>query len=66
MISDLLNQARRHDILAAIDAYRRHEVPLSVPVALIRQHAAGSGAGYLAGQTYLDPFPASLGLRNYT
>jgi uncharacterized protein YbgA (DUF1722 family)/uncharacterized protein YbbK (DUF523 family) len=66
MVSGLLDQARRHGILAAVGAYRRHEVPLSVPVALIRHHAVAGGAGYLADQTYLDPFPASLGLRNYT
>ncbi len=66
MISGRLDRARRHDILAVIGAYRQHEVPLSVPVALIRHHAAAGDAGYLAGQTYLDPFPAGLGLRNYT
>jgi hypothetical protein len=51
MISDLLNQAGRHDIPAAIDAYRTHEAPLSVPIALIRHHAASGGAGNLADQT---------------
>lgn len=40
--------------------------PLSVPVTLLRHHAAAGGAGYLAAQAYLDPVPAGLGLRNYT
>jgi uncharacterized protein YbgA (DUF1722 family)/uncharacterized protein YbbK (DUF523 family) len=66
MISSQIDDARRHDILAKIEAYRRHEVPLSVPVALISHHAAGQGAGYLANQTYLDPFPPGLGLRNHS
>ena len=65
LVSDHLDDTRRHDILATIEAYRRGEVPLSVPVTLLRHHAHGSSAVYLAGQTYLDPFPAGLGLRNH-
>jgi uncharacterized protein YbgA (DUF1722 family)/uncharacterized protein YbbK (DUF523 family) len=65
MVSSCLDGTRRHDMLSRIDAYRRGEVPLSVPVALIRHHAAGCRMGYLADQTYLDPFPAALGLRNH-
>jgi len=65
LVSGQLDDARRHDILTTIDAYRRGEVPLSVPVALLRHQARGCGAGYLEAQTYLDPFPAALGLRNH-
>jgi uncharacterized protein YbgA (DUF1722 family)/uncharacterized protein YbbK (DUF523 family) len=65
LVSDHLDDTRRHDILAMIDTYRRGEVPLSVPVTLLRHHAGGCGAAYLAAQTYLDPFPAGLGLRNH-
>jgi uncharacterized protein YbgA (DUF1722 family)/uncharacterized protein YbbK (DUF523 family) len=65
LVSDRLDDARRHDILSRIEAYRRGEVPLSVPVALVRHHAAGCRIGYLQAQTYLDPFPAALGLRNH-
>ena len=31
----------------------------------VRHHADGCSAVYLAAQTYLDPFPAGLGLRNH-
>jgi uncharacterized protein YbgA (DUF1722 family)/uncharacterized protein YbbK (DUF523 family) len=65
LVSDHLDDTRRHDILTTIDAYRRGEVPLSVPVALLRHQARGCGTGYLEAQTYLDPFPAALGLRNH-
>jgi uncharacterized protein YbgA (DUF1722 family)/uncharacterized protein YbbK (DUF523 family) len=65
LVSSGLDDTRRHDMLARIDAYRRGEVPLSVPVSLIRHHAAGCGMAYLQDQTYLDPFPAALGLRNH-
>jgi uncharacterized protein YbgA (DUF1722 family)/uncharacterized protein YbbK (DUF523 family) len=65
LVSDRLDDTRRHDILTTIDAYRRGEVPLSVPVTLLRHHASGGQAAYLEAQTYLDPFPAALGLRNH-
>ena len=57
-----LDRARRHDLVARIDAYRRGEEPLSVPVALLAHHA--SGLPWLAEQTYLRPFPADLRLRH--
>ncbi|MEV5573896.1 DUF523 and DUF1722 domain-containing protein [Spirillospora sp. NPDC052269] len=63
-ISDDLNPTRRRDILTAIDAYRNGQAPLSVPIALLRHHAEGEHFDYLAGQTYLTPFPNDLLLRN--
>ena len=52
------------DLVARIDAYRRGEVPLSVPVALLAHYAAGGDLPWLASQTYLAPFPAELRLRH--
>ncbi|MEU9840914.1 DUF523 and DUF1722 domain-containing protein [Actinomadura sp. NPDC048032] len=65
MLSDHLDDTRRHDLLAAIDTYRRGQAPLSVPIALLRHHAMGEGLDYLTQQTYLDPYPADLVLRHY-
>lgn len=64
-LSEHLNQARRQDIVAAVESYRQGEAPLSVPVALLRHHAEGEELAYLAEQTYLDPFPADLVLRHH-
>lgn len=64
-LSEHLDEVRRHDIVAAIESYRRGESPLSVPVALLRHHAEGEHLTYLAEQTYLDPFPADLVLRHH-
>jgi uncharacterized protein YbgA (DUF1722 family)/uncharacterized protein YbbK (DUF523 family) len=64
-LSGRLDGTRRHDIVGAIDSYRRGEAPLSVPIALLRHHAEGEGHDYLARQTYLDPFPADLVLRHH-
>jgi uncharacterized protein YbgA (DUF1722 family)/uncharacterized protein YbbK (DUF523 family) len=52
------------DLVARIDAYRRGEVPLSVPVALLAHYAAGGDLPWLASQTYLTPYPAELRLRH--
>ena len=57
-----LDRARRHDLVARIDAYQRGEEALSVPVALLAHHA--SDLPWLAEQTYLRPFPAELRLRH--
>lgn len=63
-ITDDLDAARRHDILTAIDSYRRGQAPLSVPIALLRHHAQGEHLAYIAEQTYLAPFPDDLLLRH--
>jgi uncharacterized protein YbgA (DUF1722 family)/uncharacterized protein YbbK (DUF523 family) len=59
-----LSPSRRGDLVARIDAYRRGEVPLSVPVALLAHYASGGDLPWLAEQTYLAPFPAGLRLRH--
>jgi uncharacterized protein YbgA (DUF1722 family) len=59
-----LDRPRRADLVARIEAYRRGQAPLSVPVALLAHYAGGGGFPWLAEQTYLQPFPAELGLRH--
>ncbi|MGH3274991.1 MAG: YbgA family protein [Streptosporangiaceae bacterium] len=54
----------RADLVARIDAYRRGDVPLSVPVALLAHYASGGELPWLASQTFLAPFPAELRLRH--
>jgi uncharacterized protein YbgA (DUF1722 family) len=55
-----LDRARREDLVGRIDAYRRGEEPLSVPVALLAHYASGGELPWLAAQTYLRPFPDAL------
>ncbi len=57
-----LDRPRRHDLVARIDAYRRGEEPLSVPIALLAHYVLG--LPWLAEQTYLRPFPPDLRLRH--
>ncbi len=63
-IGRTLSRARREDLVARIEAYRRGEVPLSVPVALLAHHASGGELPWLASHSYLSPFPAGLRLRH--
>jgi uncharacterized protein YbgA (DUF1722 family)/uncharacterized protein YbbK (DUF523 family) len=55
---------KRLDLAAKIAEYGRGEVPLSVPVALLAHYASGGEFGWLAGQSFLRPFPAALRLRH--
>jgi uncharacterized protein YbgA (DUF1722 family)/uncharacterized protein YbbK (DUF523 family) len=57
-----LDRPRRHDLVARIEAYRRGEEPLSVPIALLAHYALD--LPWLAEQTYLRPFPPDLRLRH--
>jgi uncharacterized protein YbgA (DUF1722 family)/uncharacterized protein YbbK (DUF523 family) len=60
-VSDVLDDTRRRDLVDRIEAYRRGDTPISVPIALLAHHARGDGLHWLAEQTYLAPYPAALG-----
>ncbi len=64
MLSPLLDDARRHDLLEAIESYRVGEAPLSLPVALLRHHCAAEDVVWAREQTYLLPYPDDLRLRH--
>ena len=59
-----LGRAQRDDLLNRIEAYRKGQTPLSVPVALLGHHASDGRLPWLAEQTYLRPFPDALRLRH--
>jgi uncharacterized protein YbgA (DUF1722 family)/uncharacterized protein YbbK (DUF523 family) len=63
-IGKQLGPRRRADLVARIESYRRGAVPLSVPVAILAHYASDDELPWLAGQTYLEPFPAELRLRH--
>ena len=46
-------------------SYRRGEVPLIVPVTLINHYVRKYQEPYLKGQSYLNPHPLELRLRNH-
>lgn len=55
----------RAELSEVIEDYRRGLVPLIVPVTLIRHFVRLYEIDYLAGQTYLQPHPKELMLRNH-
>ncbi|MEP0775668.1 MAG: DUF1722 domain-containing protein [Acidobacteriota bacterium] len=61
----LLSAADRAELLALIEDYRAGLVPLVVPVTLLRHWVRVHQVAYLAGQTYLEPHPKELMLRNH-
>jgi len=59
-----LGPGRRADLSARIEAYRRGEDPLSVPIAILAHYASDCELPWLGAQTYLQPFPTGLRLRH--
>jgi uncharacterized protein YbgA (DUF1722 family)/uncharacterized protein YbbK (DUF523 family) len=55
----------RRELMEVIEEYRRETVPLVVPLTLIRHWTRRFDIAYLKGQTYLEPHPRELMLRNY-
>jgi uncharacterized protein YbgA (DUF1722 family)/uncharacterized protein YbbK (DUF523 family) len=66
---DVLPPADRTELADCVADYARGLVPLVVPLTLfrhhVRRHGERPGVGWLAGQTYLDPDPKELMLRNH-
>jgi uncharacterized protein YbgA (DUF1722 family)/uncharacterized protein YbbK (DUF523 family) len=60
-----LDGRSKQELLECVDEYRRGLVPLVVPVTLMRHHVRQHSIEYLAGQSYLDPHPRELMLRNH-
>ena len=55
----------RRELESVIHDFGRGLVPLIVPVTLIRHFVRRYDVEYLQGQTYLEPHPKELMLRNH-
>jgi uncharacterized protein YbgA (DUF1722 family)/uncharacterized protein YbbK (DUF523 family) len=64
-LKELLAKSDKGELLAVIEDHRAGLVPLVVPVTLMRHHARRLRVAYLLGQTYLEPHPKELMLRNH-
>jgi uncharacterized protein YbgA (DUF1722 family) len=60
-----LDAASKRELSDTIADYRRAVVPLVVPLTLVRHYVRVFNVAYLAGQTYLEPHPKELMLRNH-
>lgn len=63
-LKDRINGDDKAELSDSIEAYRREEVPLVVPMKLLRHYFRCNPDNYIDRQWYLDPYPESLGLRN--
>jgi len=60
-----LGPDEKQELLEIIEQYSRGHVPLIVPVTLINHYVRKYRQPYLSAQTYLDPHPVALQLRNH-
>jgi uncharacterized protein YbgA (DUF1722 family)/uncharacterized protein YbbK (DUF523 family) len=60
-----LDSECRQELSELIHDYRKGLVPIVVPVTLLRHHSRSHEVDYLQGQTFLDPHPKELMLRNH-
>jgi uncharacterized protein YbgA (DUF1722 family)/uncharacterized protein YbbK (DUF523 family) len=52
------------ELIDSVEAYRRGEIPLIVPITLLRHYFRLHPDPYMQQQVYLQPHPEKLGLRN--
>lgn len=64
-LEKLLDPASRAELAGLIEDYRRGLLPLVVPITLIAHHSRRHDVAYLRGQTFLEPHPSELMLRNH-
>ena len=64
-LKTVLDRDGKAELGAVIEDYRRGLVPLVVPMTLLRHYVRLHRLGYIARQTYLDPHPRELALRNH-
>lgn len=60
-----LDSDDRAELVETIDSYREGLVPLVVPLTLLRHHFRRHPSDWVLAQTYLEPYPAELMLRNH-
>jgi uncharacterized protein YbgA (DUF1722 family)/uncharacterized protein YbbK (DUF523 family) len=60
-----LDAADKEELVACIEGYRTGLVPLVVPLTLLKHHFRRHPAPWVLEQTYFQPYPAELMLRNH-
>lgn len=63
--SKQLTAPERQELVQLIGDFRRHLIPLIVPITLMRHYSKKYQVEYLQGQLYLEPSPKELMLRNH-
>jgi uncharacterized protein YbgA (DUF1722 family)/uncharacterized protein YbbK (DUF523 family) len=63
-LRDYLDAGDRHEFHELVGSYRRGEMPLVVPITMLRHHLRRLPENHAARQVYLSPHPDALALRN--
>lgn len=64
-LKDSVDSDSRQEVAERIDAYRKGLVPLVVPLTLLNHHFRRHPVDWVMAQSYLQPYPAELMLRNH-
>ncbi len=59
-----ISSAEKQELVDIIERYRAAELPLIVPITLLKHHFNNHPDPYIAKQAYLQPYPEALSLRN--
>ncbi len=60
----LISSDEKNELISLIESYANHTAPLIVPLTLTNHFIRKYDASYLQNQTYLEPHPSELMLRN--
>lgn len=63
-LKNALSREEKEKLGEVIEQYRQGIIPLIVPVTLLKNHFHVHPDPYIAAQSYLQPYPEDLGLRN--
>ncbi len=63
-LKKVLTSDEKQELREILDNYRHGQVPLIVPITLLRHHLRRAPDPYIEKQYYLDPYPEELMLRN--
>lgn len=63
-LKNYLSSKEKEKLVEAIEQYRNGIIPLIVPVTLLKNHFHTYPNEYIARQSYLQPYPDDLSLRN--
>jgi len=63
-LKNVLSPAEKIELSDVIEQYRCGVVPLVVPLTLLHHHFAQHPDAYIERQLFMQPYPATLGLRN--
>ncbi len=61
----MLTSDEKAELIALIESYAHHTAPLIVPLTMINHYVRKHNISYLQNQTYLEPHPGELMLRNH-